>query len=247
MVEVERLAAMGQVAAGVAHELNNPLSGIMGYSDLAVEQFRRRPPEQVTPGEVGKMVGYFENIGSLTRRCRNIIVDMLKFSRQPTEDLSPQDLNALIGETLAFLGHQLVKERIDVVRECASELPPFRGNALQMQQVFTNILVNAAHAMPGGGVLSVRTRREGDFLVAEFADTGGGIAPENLRRIFEPFFTTKPVGKGTGLGLSVSHSIVQRHGGEIGVESTVGKGTTFTVRLPLSADAAGSTAPGAGC
>ncbi|HWS14777.1 MAG TPA: HAMP domain-containing protein, partial [Candidatus Methylomirabilis sp.] len=154
MVEVERLAAMGQVAAGVAHELNNPLSGIMGYSDLALEKFRGRPPEKVTPGEIGKMIGYFEHVGVLVRRCRNIILDMLKFARQPTEEFSLQDLNTLIGETLSFLGHQLLQGRIDVVRECPEGLPPFRGNALQMQQVFTNLLVNAVHAMPGGGVVT---------------------------------------------------------------------------------------------
>jgi two-component system NtrC family sensor kinase len=244
MVEVERLAAMGQVAAGVAHELNNPLSGIMGYSDLALERFRGLPPGRANPGDTEKIVGHIENVSALALRCRNIILDMMKFARQPTEEFSPQDLNALIGETLVFLGHQLTHGKIEVVRDCPEGLPPFRGNALQVQQVFTNILVNAVHAMPGGGVITVRSRREGEFLVAEFTDTGDGIPPSNLRRIFEPFFTTKPVGKGTGLGLSVSHSIVKRHGGEIGVESAVGKGTTFTVRLPMSGDAATPSAPG---
>jgi len=233
MVEVERLAAMGQVAAGVAHELNNPLSGIMGYSDLALEQYRDHPPDPLTPRDIGKILGYFENVSGLTLRCRNIILDMLKFARQPTEELSRQDLNALVDETLAFLGHQMAKANVDVIREFAEGLPPFRGNALQMQQVFTNILVNAQHAMQGGGTLIVLTRRSEDDLVAEFSDTGCGIPPEILRRVFEPFFTTKPVGKGTGLGLSVSYGIVKRHGGRIDVESAVGKGTTFTVRIPV--------------
>lgn len=233
MVEVERLAAMGQVAAGVAHELNNPLSGIMGYSDLALERYRDRPPETVAPADIGKMLGYFENVSELTVRCRNIIFDMLKFARQPTEELSRQDLNALIAETLSFLGHQMATGEVEVVREFADGLPPFRGNALQMQQVFTNILVNAQHAMQGGGTVIVRTWRSGDDLVAEFSDTGCGIPAEILRRIFEPFFTTKPVGKGTGLGLSVSYGIVKRHGGKLEVESIVGKGTTFTVHLPV--------------
>jgi signal transduction histidine kinase len=236
MVEVERLAAMGQVAAGVAHELNNPLSGIMGYSDLALEQYRDHPPDQFTSRDIGKILGYFENVSGLTLRCRNIILDMLKFARQPTDELSRQDLNALIGETLAFLGQQMTKGNVDVIRKYAEGLPPFRGNALQMQQVFTNFLVNAQHAMQGGGTVTVRTRRSGDDLVAEFSDTGCGIPPEILRHIFEPFFTTKPVGKGTGLGLSVSYGIVKRHGGRIDVESAVGKGTTFTVRVPVFGD-----------
>jgi signal transduction histidine kinase len=236
MVEVERLAAMGQVAAGVAHELNNPLTGIMGYSELALEQYRDHPPDPLTPRDIGKILGYFENIGGLGLRCRNIILDMLKFARQPTEELSRQDLNALIDDTLDFLGQQMTKGTVDVIREFAERLPPFRGNALQMQQVFTNILVNAQHAMQGGGTLTVRTRRSEDDLVAEFTDTGCGIPPEILRRIFEPFFTTKPVGEGTGLGLSVSYGIVKRHGGRIDVESAVGKGTTFTVRVPVFGD-----------
>ena len=236
MVEVERLAAMGQVAAGVAHELNNPLSGIMGYSDLALERYRDRPPEKLTPQDIGKIFGYFESISGLTLRCRNIIIDMLKFARHPTEEQSLQDLNALIDGTLVFLGHQLTKGNVDVIREFTGGLPAFRGNALQMQQVFTNILVNAQHAMQGGGTMTVKTRRSGDELVAEFSDTGCGIPPEILLRIFEPFFTTKPVGKGTGLGLSVSYGIVKRHGGSIDVESAVGKGTTFTVRVPVFVD-----------
>lgn len=233
MVEVERLAAMGQVAAGVAHELNNPLSGIMGYSDLALEQYRQRSAEKMTPRDVEKMLVYFENISGLAVRCRDIILDMLKFARQPTEELLRQDLNSLIGETLAFLAHQMTKGNVKVIEEFTEGLPPFRGNALQMQQVFTNIVVNAQYAMKDGGTLTVRTRRSEDDLVAEFSDTGCGIPPEVLRRIFEPFFTTKPVGKGTGLGLSVSYGIVSRHGGSIDVDSVVGKGTTLTVRLPV--------------
>ena len=236
MVEVERLAAMGQVAAGVAHELNNPLSGIMGYSDLALEQYRDQPPEKVAPRDVEKMLGYFESVSGLAVRCRNIIIDMLRFARQPTEELSRQDLNTLIDETLAFLGHQMTKGNVDVTRDFAEGLPSFRGNALQMQQVFTNILVNAQHAMHGGGTLIVRTRRSEDGLVAEFSDTGCGIPPDVLRHVFEPFYTTKPVGKGTGLGLSVSYGIVKRHGGRIDVESAVGMGTTFKVCLPVSGD-----------
>lgn len=237
MVGVERLAAMGQVAAGVAHELNNPLSGILGYSDLALEQFRGAVRGSPPPRDIEKILEYFENIHALTLRCRNIIVDMLKFARQPTEEMSLQDLNTVVKGTIAFLAHQMEKAKVDVVQEFAPGLPPLRGNALQMQQVFTNIMVNAQHAMPDGGTLTVRTFRSGDGLAASFSDTGCGIPPEILRRIFEPFFTTKPVGQGTGLGLSVSYGVVKRHGGAIDVESGQGRGTTFTVRFPAAGDA----------
>ncbi|MBI5904548.1 MAG: HAMP domain-containing protein [Deltaproteobacteria bacterium] len=234
MIEVERLAAMGQVAAGIAHELNNPLSGMMGYSELGIELFRDRDPGSFTPQELARMRGYFDNICGLTRRCRDIILDMLKFARQPTEEFSLQSLNDLVGETLAFLENQLRQGNVTFRTEYSPALPPFQGNALQMQQVFTNLVMNAAQAMPGGGVVFVRTRRSGERLEAEISDTGSGIPPEVLRRIFDPFFTTKPVGEGTGLGLSVSRSIVMRHGGEISVSSAVGKGSTFTVVLPVS-------------
>jgi signal transduction histidine kinase len=234
MIEVERLAAMGQVAAGIAHELNNPLSGMMGYSELGLELFRDRKPESFTPQEVARMRGYFDNICGLTRRSRDIILDMLKFARQPTEEFSLQSMNGLVGETLSFLESQLRQGNVTFRTEYADALPPFQGNALQMQQVFTNLVMNAAQAMPGGGVVTVRTRRSGERLEAEFTDTGSGIPPEIMRRIFDPFFTTKPVGEGTGLGLSVSRSIVMRHGGEISVASAPGKGSTFTVGLPVS-------------
>lgn len=237
MVDVEKLAAMGQLAAGVAHELNNPLSGIMGYSEIALEQFRKKPPEAITPEETAKMVAYFGHIEALSQRCRIIILDMLKFARQHTEEFHEINLSETIRQTLTFLEKQLARSDVRVVTDLSEELPSIRGNGLQMQQVFTNLILNAVQSMPEGGTLEVRTRRNGNVLEADFVDHGTGIDPDHLHRIFEPFFTTKPVGEGTGLGLSVSYGIVKHHGGEIRVASEPGKGSRFTVILPLPAQA----------
>ncbi|GAB4361383.1 MAG: hypothetical protein Kow00128_00110 [Deltaproteobacteria bacterium] len=233
MVDVEKLAAVGQLAAGVVHELNNPLSGIMGYADVALELYKDRPDEQIGPDDRKKMIAYFGHISTLTQRCRSIIVDMLTFARQHREEPREARLNDLVEETLLFLDKQLSKRKVEVVREFQKGLPTFLANPVQLQQVFTNLVLNAAQAMPEGGTLTVRTRQTGDRLEAEFADTGTGISPELRKRIFEPFFTTKPVGEGTGLGLSVSYGIVQKHGGDIRVESEPGKGSVFTVVLPI--------------
>jgi two-component system NtrC family sensor kinase len=237
MVEVEKLAAMGQLAAGVAHELNNPLTGIMGYSEIALEIYRNKPPEAITPQDAAKMIAYFGHIEALSQRCRVIILDMLKFARAHTEEFHDIHLSETVRQTLVFLEKQLARSNVKVAADLPENLPFIRGNGLQMQQVFTNLILNAAQAMPGGGTLKIRTRRKGNVLEAEFVDHGTGIGPDHLHRIFEPFFTTKPVGEGTGLGLSVSYGIVKHHGGEIRVASEPGKGSTFTVILPLPAQA----------
>ncbi len=235
MAEVEKLAAVGQLAAGVAHELNNPLSGIMGYADVAIERYRDKPPEIMTPEDAARMAGYFNHIQSLTQRCRAIILDMLTFARHHTEEVAQLDLNDVIRQTLAFLEKEFDRSHVTLSVDLAEGLPPVSGSATQLQQVFTNLTINAIHAMPGGGALTVRSRISGTALEVAFQDVGVGIDPALQRRIFEPFFTTKPVGKGTGLGLSVSYGIVKRHGGEIRVASEPGRGSEFTVVLPVCA------------
>ncbi len=238
MAEVEKLAAVGQLAAGVAHELNNPLSGIMGYADVAIERYREKPPEQITPEDASRMVGYFSHIQSLTQRCRAIILDMLTFARHHTEEVGQLAVNDVVRQTLGFLDKQFDRTHVALALELPDGLLPVRGNATQLQQVFTNLIINAIHAMPNGGRLTVRTRAAGDAVEVAFEDVGVGIDPALRRRIFEPFFTTKPVGKGTGLGLSVSYGIVKRHGGEIRVASEQGRGSVFTVVLPVCAPVA---------
>ena len=235
MAEVEKLAAVGQLAAGVAHELNNPLSGIMGYADVAIERYREKPPEIMTPEDAVRMVGYFSHIQSLTHRCRAIILDMLTFARHHTEEIGPLELNDVIRQTLAFLEKEIDRTHVSLSVDLAEGIPPLKGNAIQLQQVFTNLSINAIHAMPGGGTLTVRSRMTETALEVVFRDVGVGIEPALQRRIFEPFFTTKPVGKGTGLGLSVSYGIIKRHGGEIRVASEPGRGSEFTVVLPVCA------------
>ncbi len=237
MIEIEKLASMGQLAAGVAHELNNPLSGIMGYSEIALALFKDKPPDKVTAQEVTKMIAYFGHIEGLTQRCRGIILDMLKFARQHTEEFKEVHLSEVVRQTLVFLEKQLGRAKVKVVSDLPEDLPFLKGNGLQLQQVFTNLILNAAQAMPGGGTLEIRIRRNEGMLEAEFTDNGTGIEPEHLHRVFEPFFTTKPVGEGTGLGLSVSYGIIKHHGGDIRVSSELGKGSTFTVFLPLHASA----------
>ncbi len=235
MVEVEKLAAVGQLASGVAHELNNPLSGILGYAEVALELHRNNPAGLAAAEENARLISYFGHIETLSQRCRTIILDMLTFARHHTEEARDLGLNDIIGQTLAFLEQQIGRRKVRLVTEFAEELPPFRGNALQLQQVFTNLIINALQAMPDGGTLTVRTRRVGDAVEADVADTGVGIDRELKNRIFEPFFTTKPVGEGTGLGLSVSYGIVKRHKGEIRVASEPGQGSVFTVVIPLAA------------
>ncbi len=232
MAEVEKLAAVGQLAAGVAHELNNPLSGIMGYADVAIERYREKAPGYLTPEDASRMIAYFTHIQSLTQRCRAIILDMLTFARHDNDEVGEVALNDVVRQTLAFLEKQLDRTHISVSVDLADGISPVRGNAAQLQQVFTNLIINAIHAMPDGGSLGVRSRTVGDALEVAFEDAGIGIEPALQRRIFEPFFTTKPVGKGTGLGLSVSYGIVKRHGGEIRVMSEPGRGSVFTVVLP---------------
>jgi signal transduction histidine kinase len=234
MVEVEKLAAVGQLAAGVAHELNNPLSGIMGFAGVALELHKNRSPGEMTPQDTEKMIGYFRQIDVLSQRCRTIIVDMLTFARQHKDEPQEIQVNHVIHQTLAFLDNQLDKGKVTVVTDFQEELPVLVGNPLQLQQVFTNLILNAAQAMKDGGNILICTRQADSTVEAEVRDNGMGISAGDLHRIFEPFFTTKPVGKGTGLGLSVSYGIIKRHGGDILVDSEPGNGSAFTVILPIT-------------
>jgi len=239
MVQTSKLAAVGQLAAGVAHELNNPIVGILGYAQYALEKVRDKNPSQLTAKDLENYVKYIGYIEHESQRCKTIVQNLLNFSRKSSLEMENLQINEVLEETFTFTAHQLQMHDIRIRRELAESLPTLLGNGTQLEQVFTNIIINAQKAMQNGGTLTVTTRLVGradspDATVEVlFADTGCGIAPENLPRIFDPFFTTRRVGEGTGLGLSLSHGIVKNHGGEIAVESTVGKGTTFTVSLPV--------------
>ena len=239
MVQTGKLAAVGQLAAGVAHELNNPIVGILGYSQYALEKIRGKDASQITAKDLEnyeKYVGYIEHE---SQRCKVIIQNLLNFSRKGTTTLAPTDVNKVLETTFALLTHQLQMHNVRVAPQLAPELPSVHGNAAELQQVFTNIIINAQKAMDKGGTLTVTSRlrvgvtREDVAVEILFTDTGCGMPPEVMAKIFDPFFTTRKVGEGTGLGLSLSHGIVKNHGGEISVESALGKGTTFTIALPV--------------
>jgi two-component system NtrC family sensor kinase len=225
LVSSEKMASLGKLAAGIAHEINNPLGGILIYSSLMMEDL----PE--TDSRRADLVRIVQEAG----RCKEIVKSLLEFARQTEPKMEPTDVNRAITDGLFFLVNQALFHNIHIVKKLDAFLPFVRGNASQLKQVFMNIIVNAAEAMRGGGTLTITTFSAPDqkTVFVEFDDTGEGIPPENLTRIFDPFFTTKEVGKGTGLGLATSYGIVEDHGGKISVESQAGEGTTFTIELPV--------------
>jgi two-component system NtrC family sensor kinase len=229
IMESERLALIGQLAAGVAHEINNPLQGILSYSCLLVENSPADDPNR----------GFLEKISQQARRCRDIIRGLLDFSRDTKPQMVSCQMNSVLLESLSLLERQALFQNIMIVREIDPSLPPTILDPSQMQQVFMNIILNAAEAMEGRGTLTLvtRTASSNGFIEIEITDTGAGISKENLEKIFDPFFTTKQVGQGTGLGLAISYGIVKKHNGNIEVRSEIGKGTSFFVRLPIVAEA----------
>lgn len=225
LMRSDRLAMVGQLAAGVAHEINNPLGSILLFSRLIMQQV---PPE-------GRIRENLERIEKETKRCHAIVRNLLDFARQREPLVESLDVNQLLDTTLKLFEGQFLFHNIEVIRDYSQDLPPVQADESQLQQVFMNIIMNAADAMNGKGRLTLTTRQhgEGDAEI-RISDTGCGIPPENIERVFDPFFTTKGVGHGTGLGLSVSYGIIQKHNGDINVSSTVGVGTTFAVSLPTS-------------
>ena len=226
LMESERLAMVGQLAAGVAHEINNPMQGIVTYSYLLMES---APPTGFERESLQKIV-------TQANRCREIVRGLLDFSRQRKPDKRPCDVNVVLQQCVALVEKQALFRNIEIEKTLGTDLPPTPMDPSQMQQVFMNIIINAAEAMAEGGTLRLATRFDpaGECVEVAFADSGCGIPEAELERIFEPFFTTKGARHGTGLGLAITHGIVKEHKGTISVESQVGRGTTFTVRLPLA-------------
>ena len=226
LVRSEKMASLGKLAAGIAHEINNPLGGILIYSSLMMEDL---PEEDSKRQDLARIV-------QEASRCKEIVKSLLEFARQTEPKMEPTDINRAITEGLFFLENQALFHNIRIVKKLDPSLPDAIGNAGQLKQVFINIIVNAAEAMHGNGVLTITTSPSPDrkSLFIEFADTGEGIPEENLSRIFDPFFTTKDVGKGTGLGLATSYGIIEDHGGKINVASKVGEGATFIIELPVN-------------
>jgi two-component system NtrC family sensor kinase len=221
----QRLASVGQLAAGVAHEINNPLGGIMTFASLVLEDLRPGDPHREELEEVVRQAV----------RCRKIVTGLLEFSRRRETQMGPANINEVIFRTLTLLETQAIFHDVHVRRRFDPNMPTTIMDESQMQQVMMNLILNAVDAMEGHGDLTIETRhstlkRE---IFIRIADTGCGIPEEIREAIFDPFFTTKDPGKGTGLGLSVACRIVQEHGGRTEIESEVGKGTAFTIYLPM--------------
>ena len=220
----DKLSSIGLLAAGVAHEVNTPLTGISSYAQMLIQQVPESDPRR----------HLLEKIHSQTSRASAIVNNLLNFSRVSDSRVAPVDLHRVLDDTIQLLEAQLRNTQILVVRNYASGLPSVTGSAPKLQQVFMNVILNARDAMPRGGELEIGTINDGGSVVISFRDTGVGITAENLSKIYDPFFTTKQIGQGTGLGLAVSYGIIQDHGGRISVESKVGEGTCFRLALPLT-------------
>ena len=223
----EKMASLGLLAAGVAHEVNTPLTGISSFTQMLLDGADRADPR----------TAILEKIEKQTFRAARIVNSLLNLSRPgtPGGERSTVNVNDVVGDVLGLLEHQLDAASIKVRRELSANPVLVQGIEHQLQQVFLNLFLNARDAMPKGGWLTVTTRSDGASGSADVADTGIGIPPEHVARIYDPFFTTKTIGRGTGLGLSISYGIVQEHGGTIRCESTVGQGTRFTMTLPKAA------------
>jgi PAS domain S-box-containing protein len=225
-----RLAAVGEMAAGIAHEINNPLTGVIGFSELLLE--RKDLPDDVKDN--------LQIINEGSQRAREIIKRMLTFARQSTPQMNRVDITSLIDHTLELRNYVLATANIKVIKDYDANLPWVIADPGQLQQVFLNLIVNAEHAMKKAhdkGILTIQTKSLGDSIRISVADDGPGMPDEVLKKLFQPFFTTKEPGEGTGLGLSLSLGIIQEHNGTIRAESKAGKGTTFIVELPAAADA----------
>jgi PAS domain S-box-containing protein len=222
LVQAAKLAAVGELAAGVAHELNNPLTSVLGFAELLL----------ANPAVSVLLRHDLEVIAREAGRARDIVRNLLDFARQTKPQRLPADVNQVLQQTLDLIRQHIEKSGIAITEDYAPDVGLLTLDSGQIKQVFLNLITNAAQAMPRGGQLSLRTAHLGGEVAISVSDTGQGIPPEIQDRIFEPFFTTKVVGQGTGLGLSVSLGIIQEHGGRISVESRVGQGSTFTVRLP---------------
>jgi two-component system NtrC family sensor kinase len=223
LFQSEKLASLGKLAAGVAHEINSPLTGVLTYSSLLFKEKKDGDPEKED----------LEVIVNETNRCKKIVKGLLDFARQTEPDKAISDINEVIEKSIDLISHQASIQNINIQKKTSPDLPQIMIDKGQIQQVFINILLNAIEAMPQGGTLTVSSGVENKMVAIGFADTGNGIPEENLRKIFDPFFTTKKQGRGTGLGLSVSYGIIERHRGRLEVKSQVGKGTTFTIKLPI--------------
>jgi len=226
LIQSEKLSAVGQFVAGVAHELNNPLTAVIGFSELLQ-----------TAQTDEKTKGHLDRIAKSAHRCHKIVHSLLSFARQEAPERKLVDLHVVLEEVLEIMAYDLRTSNVTVVRDFVPSLPKIMADPHHLQQVFVNILGNARQAIEpfqAEGRIIIRTHCTDEWVAVEFQDNGPGIKPQHLARIFDPFFTTKPAGKGTGLGLSLSYGLIQEHGGKITAQSELGHGATFLIELPVA-------------
>lgn len=228
LLRSEKMAAIGKLAGGVAHEINNPLGGILAFTQLVM---RDLPEDHISQNDL-------KQIEEATLRCKGIVQNLLDFSRQQETDVfSPTSLNEVVKKVIPFVSVQIKKDPLDVVTDLADDLPMIHGSFQKLEQVMLNLIANAAQAMKGvDGLLRINSfaDKKNKKVILEISDNGCGITPENLDRIFDPYFTTKDQGEGTGLGLAISYGIIEEHQGEIKVSSELGIGTKFTLKFPIN-------------
>jgi len=229
LLRSQKLAAIGELGAGMAHEINNPLAGVLGVAQLALLDFPEGDPRREA----------FQDIERQALRIKEIVGNLLRFAQEERGEgeATRVDVSAVLDGALQLVGPNALEQRgIYIEKNIAAPLPAVRGVPQQLQEAFVQILTNARNAMPQGGKLAIEaSQQNGKLVTIRIADTGHGIKPEHLERIFDPFFTTKSEWGATGLGLSIVHRIVEAHGGKIAVESNVGRGAIFTMTLPADA------------
>lgn len=238
IIQTDKMAALGLLSAGVAHEINNPLATVSAYAEDLLERINDEDIRALYSS--GELAEYLQVIRKQTERGKKITRSLLTFARHPAGNVTDINLNELLEDTLALLNYRIKHQGIEVVRELDSDLPGVKGDISQLQQVLLNLIGNSLDAMePAGGRLTLVTAQKQDSVVLEIIDTGTGIAGEEMEKVFNPFYTTKPVGKGTGLGLSICYGIVKEMQGNIQISSEAGSGTTVRIVLPVSSVAVG--------
>jgi len=225
LFQSEKMSSLGKLAAGIAHEINNPLGGIMIFAETILEDLEENDAIRED----------LQRIASEARRCKNIVKGLLEFSRQTGNTMSFYNINDLIEQGMVLLENQAIFHNIDVIKEYDKDLPLVKCDSARLKQVFINITQNAIDAMGAKGTFTIKTgiNKERQRVEIEFSDTGSGVPKEIRQKIFDPFFSTKEVGKGTGLGLSMSYGIIKDHGGTINVKSDGRTGASFIIELPI--------------
>jgi len=232
LLQTEKMSSIGLLAAGVAHEINNPLTSVAGYAEALLRRFRTEP-ELSGDARLEIFPKYLDVIIRESYRCKSIIDCLLSFSRKSEGTIEKVDINQILQEVFELVRLKARYEKIEMKVDLASDLPPVKGDPIGLRQVFMNLLINAHQSIKGAGRVKISTKSDESGVIIRVKDSGCGIQKDHLEHIWDPFFTTKAVGEGLGLGLAVTYNIVKKHGGEIKVESQKGEGSIFTVRLPL--------------